>query len=153
MSEIQNDSPSQQDSEANESPETENQEPAVVRKKRGPLARLGCALGLIIWAILILSPCILIALAVQGEISISTGEAPDQRLRVWVIMEAAQRGVGISNASVRPSADGQTCVQTDTSFLLWQGRGEPVSYCECYQHEDGSKEWIPVGTTPGECAP
>lgn len=147
MSEIQNTSPQ----EVPQFPEA--QEPVVIRKKRGPLGRLGCALGLIIWAILILSPCILIALAVQGEISISTGDAPDQRLRIWLIMEAAQRGIGISNASVRSSVEGQTCLQTDAQFFLWQGRGEPVSYCECYQHEAGSKAWIPLGTTPGECEP
>jgi hypothetical protein len=129
----------------------EQQEATITRKRRGPLARLGCALGLALWAVLILVPCILIALAVQGEINLSTGDAPDQRLRIWLIMEAAQRGLGISNASIHEQDNGQTCVQTDTSFLLWQGQADPVSYCECYQHEDGSKDWTPTGLTPGKC--
>ncbi len=129
----------------------EQQEVAVTRKPRGPLARLGCAVGLVIWAILILSPCILITLAAQGEINISTGDAPDQRLRIWLIMEAAQRGVGISNASIHKQDNGQTCVQTDTSFFLWQGQADSVSYCECYQHEDGSQDWAATGLTPGQC--
>jgi hypothetical protein len=130
----------------------EQEELVVIPKRRGPLARLGCALGLIIWAILILSPCILITLAVRGEINIPTGDAPDQRLRVWLIMETRQRGVGISNASIRERDDGQTCVQTETSFLLWLGEAEPVSYCECYQHEDGSQDWIPTEMMSGLCA-
>lgn len=142
MSEIQND------------PVPEQEEAApVIRKRRGPLARLGCALGLVIWLILILSPCILIALAAQGEISISTGDAPDQRLRIWLIMEATQRGVGISNASIHAQESGQTCVQTETSFLLWQGKSESVIYCECYQHTDGSQDWTPMRLTTGACAP
>jgi len=142
LSEIQNDSAPEQEEEA-----------PVIRKRRGPLARLGCALGLLIWAILILLPCILITLAVQGEINISTGDAPDQRLRIWLIMESAQRGIGISNVSIHEQDNGQTCLQTDTRFILWQGKADPVSYCECYQHEAGSEDWIPVEMTSEACAP
>lgn len=138
-------------SDVQSDPAPEQEEPVIVRKKRGPFARLGCALGLVIWAVLILSPCILVALAARGEISITTGDAPEQRLRIWLIMEAAERGVGISTASIHEQANGQTCVQTDASFLLWQGKADPVSYCECYQHETGSEDWIPTGTTPGKC--
>jgi hypothetical protein len=140
LSEIQNEPASEQQEERPD-----------IRKPRGPLARLGCAIALVVWAVLILSPCILIALAVQGEINIPTGEAPDQRLRIWLIMEATQRGIGVSSASISESESGQTCVQTETNFLLWQGQSESISYCECYLHEDGSKDWTPTGTMPGKC--
>jgi hypothetical protein len=123
----------------------------IVRKRRGPLARVGCAVALILWFTLLLSPCFAIVLVSRGEISIPTGNAPEQRIRVWLIMEAAQRGLGISNASIQSVGVNQLCVQTNISFLLWQGRGEPSSYCECYERNSESEGWNSTAVNTGAC--
>ena len=99
--------------------------------QRSPLRRPGCVAGLILWFLALLAPCFLIMLAVRGEITITTGSAPDQLLRIWLIQEAKERGVGISNTSVQ--RDGETiCVQTNVNFVLWRGEAQPTHYCECY---------------------
>src|SRR5690606_22251398 len=100
--------------------------PQAAPQRRSPLRRVGCATGVILWVLVLLIPCIFITLAVRYEITVDTGSAPEQRLRLWLIMEAEQRGVGFSSTSVQES-EAQTCVQTDVQFFLWQGQAEPVS--------------------------
>ncbi len=115
---------------------------------RYPLRRPGCLIALVVWFVVLLSPCILLFLAIRGEISISTGSAPDQRVRIWLIQEPRQSGIGLSNTQVRQNADG-LCVQTNVSFVLWQGEAEPTAYCECYtQAETG---WQIVSAEEGAC--
>ena len=99
--------------------------------QRSPLRRPGCILGLILWFAALLTPCFLITLAVRGEISVTTGSAPEQRLRIWLIQEADQSGIGISNASVHEQGE-SLCVQTNVHFVLWRGEAQPTQYCECY---------------------
>jgi hypothetical protein len=99
--------------------------------QRHPLRRPGCVLGLFLWFIVLLLPCFLIMLAARGELSITTGSAPEQRLRVWLIQEVAQSGIGISTAGI-VMLDDKVCVQTKVNFILWQGQAEPTQYCECY---------------------
>jgi hypothetical protein len=98
--------------------------------------------------LLLLTPCLVIVLATRGEISISTGSAPDQELRIWLVMEARSRGLGVSNASLHEQ-DSATCVQTDVQFWLWQGSEAPTSYCECYTREGESYRLM--STAQGTC--
>lgn len=106
---------------------------------RHPLRRPGCILALVIWLMVMLTPCLMLYLAVRGEISLTTGSAPDQRTRIWLIQEARQSGIGFSNASVSRNED-LVCVQTDVRFLLWRGEAVPTQYCECYS---GTEEnWV-----------
>lgn len=105
---------------------------------RNPLRRPGCVIGIILWFLLLLSPCLCIMLASRGEVTIDTGSAPEQQLRVWMIQEARQRGLGISNGRVVLQDDNNVCVRTDVSFLLWEGEAESISFCECYSQTDGA---------------
>ena len=100
-------------------------------QKPSPLKRPGCVLGLILWFVVLLTPCFLIMLAVRGEISVTTGPAPEQRLRIWLIQEADQSGIGLSNASIQGGGE-SLCVQTNVHFVLWRGEAQPTQYCECY---------------------
>ncbi len=120
-------------------------------KRRSLLRRLGCGIGLLIWAILLLLPCIAILLISQGEIAVQLGSLPDQSLRVWLIQDAAERGIGIAYPSVHSGEDSTTCLQTDTNFMLWMGKGETSSYCECFV-PDGDN-WKSVRTTQASCNP
>lgn len=128
---------------------SEDSSPHAALQQRSPLRRVGCAIGVILWVLVLLIPCIFITLAVRYEITVDTGSAPEQRLRLWLIMEAEQRGVGFSSTSVQES-EGQTCVQTDVQFFLWQGQAEPVSFCNCY--ERSAEDWVSTSAQPGVCA-
>lgn len=104
-------------------------------KPRSPLRRLGCIILLVIWFAVLLSPCLLIVLATQQEIVVSTGGAPGQQARLWLISEIDARGLAFSSASVSEQGESAICVQTDVRFFLWAGSAEPVSYCECYERD------------------
>lgn len=98
---------------------------------RHPLRNPGCVIALILWFAALLSPCVLLYLAMRGEISITTGSAPEQRVRIWLVQETQQSGIGLSNAAVLETEEA-LCVQTNVTFVLWRGRAEPTAYCECY---------------------
>ncbi len=116
---------------------------------RSRIRRVGCTLAVIVWFLLLLTPCLVVVLATRGEISISTGAAPDQQTRIWLVMEARSRGIGLSTASIHPSAD-RICVQTDVRFFLWQGSADPTSYCACYSQDADTYNF--VSTTTGACS-
>lgn len=103
--------------------------------RRNPLRRLGCIIALVIWFAVLLLPCMLIVMATQQEVVISTGSAPGQSIRLWLISEIDERGFALSSGSVHERSEASMCVQTDVRFLLWAGRADPVSYCECYERD------------------
>ena len=118
---------------------------------RSPLRRPGCVIALVIWFAILLLPCFLIVLAVQQEIVISTGSAPGQQARLWLISEADARGLGFSSATVYETSETALCVQNDVRFLLWTGDFEPVSYCECYERASAGDEWSFTESINGMC--
>ncbi len=118
--------------------------------RRHPLRSPGCVIALVLWFVVLLSPCFMIVLAVRGEISMTTGSAPEQRVRVWLIQEAGQSGIGFSNVDVRQTADDALCVQTNVSFLMWRGEAGPTQYCECYERAE--TEWQATSVEQGACA-
>ncbi len=137
-------------SETNQLPSDDiSHTPAV--KPRSRLRRLGCGIGLGVWLILLLFPCVAIVLIAQGEIAIQLGDVPGQSFRVWLIQDATERGLGVARPSIHTDTKANTCLQTDTSFLLWMGKGESTSYCECYAHEGGN--WKSVSSAQGSCNP
>lgn len=126
--------------------------PAPARRK--PLRRVGCAIGLLLWAVIMISPCFLITLATQGQIIVTLGNAPDQQARIWLLSEARERGIGISWPSARYAQDQKTvCVQTNTQFILWAGSGQPATYCACYIRDNDREAWTPLATTNESCQP
>jgi len=114
--------------------------------------RLPLIAGLILFVSCGLCSCLMITLASQGEIVIPMGSAPDQVARVWLVMDARQRGIGVSSARVTSSSENALCVQTNVSYVLWQGSGDAVVYCECYTRLDDSPPWEWVEAITGECA-
>lgn len=124
-------------------------------RPRSLLRRLGCILALALWFFLLLTPCFLIRLATEGELRLRLGDAPDQEARVWLVMEADQRGVGYSMPSVYAGEDtASVCVQTDVRYLLWVGTeaGKPVTYCECHSRPSADDDWTLTSTYDGACA-
>jgi hypothetical protein len=111
--------------------------------------RIGCIILLIPWFLVLLTPCALILLATQGEITVRYGSIPGQEVRVYLQMEALERGLVVSTGSTSTGPDGTQCVQTDTRYLLWQGQSEPSVYCECFRQTDG--EWQPLSLEMNVC--
>ena len=121
----------------------------VTPQRRHPLKRPGCIIGLIIWFLILLTPCFMIALAAQGEIAIQTGGAPEQRIRLWLIQEADQSGIGISTP-MTVTRDQGICVETNVSFVLWRGQADATRYCECYVQVNDN--WQTTSTAQGSCS-
>ena len=126
-------------------------EPTAVPRRRSPIRRAGCIIAVLVWFLILLLPCFLIVLAVQQEIVISTGSAPGQQTRLWLISEADQRGLALSTASSRESNPNAVCVETNVHFYLWTGKSDPLSYCDCYQRDKADSPWSQVSTEAGAC--
>ncbi|MCB9451705.1 MAG: hypothetical protein H6672_09710 [Anaerolineaceae bacterium] len=124
------------------------------RARRSPLRRVGCLVAIVLWFLVLLAPCGLFYLATQGEIALTLSQSPPQTLRVWLVMEAGQRGIGFSHPSIVANVANQTvCVQTDVTFLLWEGQADDLAstYCDCYAQ--GSGLWTLTNTGTGLCQP
>jgi hypothetical protein len=134
-----------------EQTEIQSQPPAM-RQPARLWRRVGCGILLVLWFTFVLSPCIIVSLAQQGEITIQQGELPGQQFRVWLVMEIDQRGLGISTTAPY-EVNGAQCVQTDVQFALWQGEGTPISYCECYTRSDATSTWSLINSQQGICTP
>ena len=126
--------------------------PEPTPPRGSPIRRIGCGVLLVIWFLVLLLPCALIVLAVQQQIVISTGSAPGQETRIWLISEPTERGFGISTASAISTDDHTLCVQTDVRFLLWAGQADPLSYCECYARDNAGDAWSLTGSSEGSCS-
>lgn len=120
-----------------------------VRKRTSRLRTVGCGLLAPLWFMLLLMPCALFYLAVNGEIRIWQDSVPEPysqpRLLISLISEMEDRGLRIETSSVfNPDADNLSiCVETKVRFVLWESRGgnQDVTYCECYGRADEASAW------------
>ncbi|MBC8171971.1 MAG: hypothetical protein H7X77_09870 [Anaerolineae bacterium] len=126
-------------------------------RRRAYAGRLGCAGLVLAWALCLLIPGVLMYLAVQGEIAIWHGSSVPEweqhpLLQVKLLMEIETRGISITTStSITLPAD-VTCMQTDVRFVLWQGSGDNVNYCDCYQGDESGKVWQLISTIRGVCS-
>ena len=121
---------------------------------RRRIRRVGCIIGLVFWGICLLLPLVAIALVIQNQIVIQHSDAPGHELRIWLVMEPRERGIGISNASIHPGPggdDSQVCVETNVSFVFWQGSANPTDYCECYTRPSEPGRYNSLSTIQGVC--
>ncbi len=129
--------------------------PAPPSRRVNPIRRLGCGALLVIWFLILLLPAVMLALAVRGEIALWHGgdiPEPDAHplVQLRLVMDARTRGVNVTTS--QPLVlDGQTCVQTDVRYVLWQGRGEDVRYCDCYTRPADGAPWELMTTHSGTC--
>lgn len=121
--------------------------------------RLGCVLALLIWFVLLLTPCSLFYLAANGEIRLEHRDIPQPHahplLLVSLVSESEDRGLRIENSWIADSQtdEGMLCVETAVRFLLWQysGGNQNVSFCDCYRRQDADASWEFVRNTGGVC--
>lgn len=120
-------------------------------RRRSPARRMGCTIAVILWFLLLLTPCFCIALATQGDIVIPQGSAPGQEIRIWLIMEADQRGLAVSSATVQQPAANVLCVESSARFILWTGSTDPLTSCVCYTRDGEEQPWSTVSVDNRAC--
>lgn len=124
-------------------------------RRRSPLRRLGCGVLVVFWFVLLLLPLAMFVLAVQGDITVPRFDAvPDPQehplLQVRLVMEVDYRGLGITSTSVH-TGENELCIQTQVRFLLWEGEGDPATFCDCYTRDSSEVDWVFASTVEGEC--
>jgi hypothetical protein len=92
------------------------------------LRRLLYLLFFIIWLLVMSFPFVAFLLATQGELQL--GSSARNHLRLFLIQEEEADGLGLE--WTRPSPQAPSCSRTTVSFFLWEGEGNNVSYCQCY---------------------
>jgi hypothetical protein len=110
-----------------------------------------------VWFVILLIPGFLLLLAIQQEVAVWHGSGfPDSEshplAQVKLIMDARTRGVSLTSSHISREDGQNACVQTNVRYLLWQGQGEPASYCDCYQRADNER-WQLSETYGGACRP
>lgn len=108
------------------------------------LRRFALLLFVIIWLLAMSFPFLAFSLAARGELQF--GDNPQRHTRVFLV-----RGEGIEGVAVertRPLPDLPTCARTTLTYLMWEGEGDNVSYCQC---TNGTI--LTPGIGPGTCPP
>ncbi|MFW5708772.1 MAG: hypothetical protein ACOCX5_00995 [Chloroflexota bacterium] len=128
----------------------------VEKRPRAWYKRPGCLVGIVIWFLVMLLPFALFVLAIEGDITLSYGgDVPDKHahplLQVRLVMEPDYRGLSITTASLHREGEANLCIQNNIRFILWQGEGDPVTYCQCYARASVDDEWTSTDTSQGAC--
>ncbi|MYE26061.1 MAG: hypothetical protein F4X87_02360 [Chloroflexi bacterium] len=139
--------------------ESQLEEENLSPPQRSKARRLGCALAVLIWFALLLTPCALFYLAANGEIRFDHRDVPQPHahplLLVSLVSEAADRGLRFESSRIveAQSNSERLCVETAVRFFLWEysGGNQDVSYCDCYQGEASDADWELVRTSSGPC--
>lgn len=126
------------------------------QQRRRPMRRVGCVLLVVVWFIVLMLPTVLFVLAVEGDITIARGDdIPDSHehplLQASLVMEADFRGLRITNTSLHNETDENLCIQTNVRFVLWQGEGDPATFCDCYTRDDPESAWLLDSTEMSPC--
>lgn len=134
----------------------ETMEAELPAPQRGCLGRLGCGAIFFIWLFFILLPTFLLILAFQGEIGFwHGGDMPEPEahpmLLVRLVMDIENQGFSVTSSSVSEQTETAICVQTHVRFLLWEGDGDSVGYCDCYTRASARTSWLYNTSTPGSC--
>jgi len=127
-------------------------------RRRAWYKRPGCLVGVVIWFIVMLLPLFLFILAIEGELTINhPGDVPNKfahpMLQVKLIMEIDYRGLSITTSSVNREGDDDLCIENQTRYLLWQGEGEPATYCQCYSRDEADDDWQRTEQPGATCSP
>ena len=109
----------------------------------------GCLLSLFLGMTMVALFYLALTLAMRGELHLQRGALGG--IRLWLVREEANQGLGISSTRVRSGSEsqGQVCLETRVRFLLWQQSEEVDNprYCECFQQLDERWELV------GDCEP
>lgn len=131
---------------------TEETSPRVYTTRELVLRRVLFYAGIAVWVVILSIPFFFVVLGMRGEMSIPlAGDFPENRLRIWMVMEPYERGIGYSLPRVAERSDVELHVETQVSYLMWEGEGENAVYCQQYTQDSDSATWIMADTAEGRC--
>lgn len=91
---------------------------------------------------------IVLSVALRGEARFSKGDLGE--LRVWLIRESANQGLGLTTTRVVAGREssGEVCIRTTARFLMVRSAQEieDVVFCDCYEKQ--GETWAVVGDCP-----
>jgi hypothetical protein len=97
--------------------------------------RAGCCLIFVLWLGVMAIPIFFVVMLVQKEVVISRSDLPEHEFRIFLLEEPRQRGFGLEQGDIVSGGEeeGLYCVKTHVDYFLWEGEGEDVAYCECFE--------------------
>ncbi len=108
--------------------------------------------GIVLWVVILMIPFLFVVLALRGEVSFGlAGDFPDNELRIWMVMEPRERGIGYSSPVVIAEDDTTLQVETRVRYLLWEGDNEALAYCYTYTRDSADDSWGLAGVTQVGC--
>lgn len=108
------------------------------------LRRLAIVLLLFVWALIMAFPVVAVLLATQNQIQI--GEEQGRQVRLFLLQEPEQEGIGLEWARPVGRGDEAPCLQTSIFYLMWVGEGQNVTFCQCFAGDGSLQE-----SYPGSC--
>lgn len=113
------------------------------------LRRFLILLFILFWLALILAPTLAFVLARNGQVQLGPNEA--RHWRLFMLQQADVEGLGLERGRpVSPPGDAPEsvqCLQTTIDYWMWNGEGEPTSYCQCLDTTSG----MIVDSVPPAC--
>ena len=79
------------------------------------------------WLCVMSFPVVAFILAIQGQIQVGNDV---RHLRLFMLQEPDVQGIGFE--WTRPLRQQPPCSRTTVNYLLWEGEGEDVAFCQCY---------------------
>jgi hypothetical protein len=98
------------------------------------LRRLGYLIIVIIWLLVMAFPIFAFTLAGRGELTF--GDTTGSHVRLFLLREPDAEGVGVE--WTRPYRPQPTCTRTSITYIMWEGRSENTSYCQCFNEKSGA---------------
>jgi hypothetical protein len=98
------------------------------------LRRLSLFFLFALWLGVMLFPCMAFSLAMNQQVQV--GQTESSHVRIFLLQEANNEGVGLEWK--RPLRSSAQCYKTSINYLMWQGIGENVAFCECPDPPTGS---------------
>ena len=78
-------------------------------------------------------PVFAFVLAARNQLQI--GPTEGNHLRIFLVQEMDTEGIGIERT--RSGSFDLGCAQTNVRYIMWKGRPENVTYCQCRDTETG----------------
>lgn len=96
------------------------------------LRRVGCGALVVVWILLMLSPCVLVTVLAQGEFVVNLSDRAGHEIRLFEIQNDQSRGFGLSWGLLDKKDDDGYCLATHVRYWMWEGDADNSDYCQCY---------------------
>lgn len=106
------------------------------------VGKVGCWFLIVLWSLILLTPCALFLIAAQGDLTLYHRDVPEPDthpyLQIRLISDASNTGLQVVRSVILPG-DERICVETYVNYLLWQSDSnsdQNTTFCDCYLRDD-----------------